>query len=208
MRNNQFQNVNKIINFVILLRMLRNKVTNHNAKPTTMEIINSLKGKDKVKVLFVCLGNICRSPAGEGILRAIVEENGAEADWEIDSAGLYGGHAGEMPDRRMRIHARRRGLELTHRSRKVTPRDLSYYDIILGMDDSNLSRLRDMSDSIETDAKIVPMISFVKNLATRYDHIPDPYYDGEEGFELVLDLLEEGCRNLFEAITQQRTKRS
>lgn len=164
------------------------------------------KGVRPIRVLFVCLGNICRSPAGEGILRAIVEENEAGADWEIDSAGLYGGHAGELPDRRMRIHARRRGLELTHRSRKVTRSDLSYYDIILGMDESNISRLLDMSPTLETDAKIVPMISFVKGIATRHDHIPDPYYDGEEGFELVLDLLEDGCRHLYDLITRQRLK--
>ena len=75
-----------------------------------------IDGIRPVKVLFVCLGNICRSPAGEGVLRSIVEENGADNDWVIDSAGTYGGHAGQLPDQRMRIHARRRGYELTHLS--------------------------------------------------------------------------------------------
>lgn len=157
-----------------------------------------------VRVLFVCLGNICRSPAAEGLLRAIIEEKGKEHEWEIDSAGLYGGHAGDLPDSRMRIHARRRGLELTHRSRKVRPSDFDYFDLILAMDHSNMSRLKEMSPSLETDTKIIPMISFVKNLASRYDHIPDPYYDGDQGFELVLDLLTDGCQNLYEAITQAR----
>lgn len=161
-------------------------------------------GTRPVRILFVCLGNICRSPAGEGLLRAIVAERGNEDDWEIDSAGLYGGHAGDLPDSRMRIHARRRGLELTHRSRKVRPSDFDYYDVILAMDQSNMSRLKEMSPTIETDAKILPMISFVKTLSTRYDHIPDPYYDGDQGFELVLDLLTDGCQNLYEAIEKSR----
>ncbi len=173
-------------------------------KPVTLPPLPPI-GLRPVRILFVCLGNICRSPAAEGILRAIIEENADSLNWEIDSAGLYGGHAGDLPDHRMRIHARRRGLQLTHRSRKVTAADLDYFDIILGMDHSNLSRLRDLSPSIETDAKILPMISFVNTVATRYDHIPDPYYDGDEGFELVLDLLSDGCHHLYNTITQART---
>ena len=80
-----------------------------------MDIINSLKGKEKVKVVFVCLGNICRSPAAEGVFRSIIEENNDADNWEIDSAGTGRYHIGDLPDHRMRIHARRRGLELTHR---------------------------------------------------------------------------------------------
>lgn len=152
-----------------------------------------------VKVLFVCLGNICRSPAAEGIMRHIVEENGDSRDWVIDSAGTGGYHIGQLPDNRMRIHARRRGLELTHRCRQVIPEDFYRFDLIIPMDASNESNLRRLSPTTETDAKIIPMARFV-DMALRYDHIPDPYYEGAEGFELVLDLLENGCANLYHSV--------
>ncbi len=108
-----------------------------------------IDGIRPVKVLFVCLGNICRSPAGEGVLRSIVEENGADNDWVIDSAGTYGGHAGQLPDQRMRIHARRRGYELTHRARRFSRSDFDDFDIIVPMDSSNERNLRDMARTTE-----------------------------------------------------------
>ena len=171
---------------------------NHNVNHKTQELINSLRGKEKIRVLFVCLGNICRSPAAEGVMRAIVEAEASESEFEIDSAGMGGWHVGQLPDNRMRIHARRRGYELTHRARRVSVGDFEDFDIIVAMDSSNESDLRDLAPSPEAAKKIVRMAEFIDLGGRYYDHVPDPYYEGSEGFELVLDLLENGCRNLYD----------
>lgn len=168
-------------------------------KEKTLEKIASLRGKDKIRVLFVCLGNICRSPAAEGILRSVDLEEGDSARWEIDSAGTYGGHAGDLPDRRMRAHAIQRGYNLTHRSRKVRETDFEDFDLIIPMDASNERQLHALAPTAEDEAKIVPMAEFFR-MTSRYDYVPDPYYEGADGFELVLDLLEDGCRHLHELL--------
>lgn len=178
-------------------------------RDTTSEnrsVVKLLKDKKPKKVLFVCLGNICRSPAAQGVLQHIVDTHGASADWEIDSAGTYGGHTGDMPDRRMRIHAQRRGYDLTHRSRRVRESDFDDFDLIIAMDKSNERNLRDMAPTTEAETKVVPMTEFI-TMSTRYDHVPDPYYEGAEGFELVLDLLENGCANLYDMLTDGKNQR-
>lgn len=151
----------------------------------------------KPRILFVCLGNICRSPAADGLMRSLLDENGER--WEIDSAGTGRYHIGELPDQRMRVHARRRGYDLTHRARQVRQSDFDHFDLIVAMDSSNEGDLRQLAPTDEAESKIVPMIDFV-DLSTRYDHIPDPYYEGSEGFELVLDLLENGLSNLYHSL--------
>lgn len=167
----------------------------------SIEAISRLKGKVKVRVLFVCLGNICRSPAADGIMQAIVAEHGDEARWEIDSAGTGGYHVGDLPDNRMRIHARRRGYELNHICRQVRYSDFDDFDLIIPMDANNEMNLKRLSPSLENEAKIVPMAKFI-DMALRYDYIPDPYYEGAEGFELVLNLLENGCANLYDVVSR------
>lgn len=167
--------------------------------PSTARLIERLRAKDHISILFVCLGNICRSPAAEGVMQAIVDEEGAAARFTIDSAGTGNYHIGDLPDQRMRIHARRRGYELTHRCRQVRAYDFDDFDIIVAMDASNERNLRRIAPSPEAEAKIVQMAEFV-DIASRYDHIPDPYYEGAEGFELVLDLLQSACRNLYDAL--------
>lgn len=155
-----------------------------------------------MNLLFVCLGNICRSPAAQGIMQSLVDNKGLQDKYTLDSAGLYGGHAGDLPDRRMRIHASRRGYDLTHRSRPVKSSDFEDFDLIIAMDDSNYSRLKNLAPSIEDEKKVVKMIDFVKGFPN-YHSVPDPYYEGAEGFEIVLDLLEDGCRNLLEELEKK-----
>ena len=171
--------------------------------PKTIELIESLKDKDKIRVLFVCLGNICRSPAAEGVLRRIVDEAGDGDRWTIDSAGIGRWHVGDLPDKRMRIHARDRGLELTHRCRQVRPYDFDNFDLIIGMDSQNIEDLRELAPSPEAEVRIIPMGDFLP-ASYNYYFIPDPYYEGSEGFELVLDLLEEACRDLYATLTPAR----
>lgn len=150
-----------------------------------------------VRILFVCLGNICRSPAAEGVMRALVSEAGLDDRFVIDSAGTGGYHIGDLSDSRMRVHARRRGYELTHICRQVRASDFDDFDIIICMDAANIRNLKRMAPTVEAEQKIVPMAMYL-TIATRYDHIPDPYYEGAEGFELVLDLLENACANLLD----------
>lgn len=160
-----------------------------------MEEVNN-----RYKVLFVCLGNICRSPAAQGIFEHIVRENGMEDKIEADSAGTYGGHRGELPDKRMRTAAMYRGYGLTHRSRPISSLDFLDFDLVIAMDDQNYEDLMHMAPSVEATHKIKRMSSFLK--VRQMSYIPDPYYMGSEGFALVLDLLEDGCRNLYEAIVK------
>lgn len=158
------------------------------------------EANNRYKVLFVCLGNICRSPAAQGIFEHIVRENGMEDKIEADSAGTYGGHRGELPDKRMRTAAMYRGYGLTHRSRPVSSLDFLDFDLVIAMDDQNYEDLMHMAPSVEATHKIKRMSSFLK--VRQMSYIPDPYYMGSEGFALVLDLLEDGCRNLYEAIVK------
>lgn len=168
--------------------------------PRTELLLARLHNAAKVRVLFVCLGNICRSPAAEGLMRDVVERHVDSERWEIDSAGIGDWHTGQLPDKRMRVHANRRGYNLTHHARQVKSSDFENFDLIIAMDSQNESDLRDLAPSPEACDKIVRMNEFV-TLYTRYDHIPDPYYEGAEGFELVLDLLENSTESLYQAIT-------
>jgi protein-tyrosine phosphatase len=158
-------------------------------------------GNGKYRILFVCLGNICRSPAAEAVMRRLVEERGLGGRIEIDSAGTYGGHVGNLPDRRMRVHARERGYELTHLSRPITGNDFEQFDLLVGMDSGNVQSMRDMAATLEEARKIVMMGDYIR-FNRSYDYVPDPYYEGSEGFELVLDLLEDACGNLLDRLIE------
>lgn len=155
----------------------------------------------KTRILFVCLGNICRSPAAEGVMKRLVEREGVQEEFVIDSAGIIGYHQGELPDPRMRSHAARRGYLLTHRSRPVTSNDFLEFDWIIGMDDRNLDDLHRLSPTLEAEEKICRMTDFCRH-HPEADHVPDPYYGGAAGFDLVLDLLEDGCQGLLDRLTR------
>lgn len=153
----------------------------------------------KVRVLFVCLGNICRSPAAEGVLRAMARDRRLDDRLEVDSAGTYGGHAGQLPDPRMREAALRRGYMLTHRARQVTREDFSQFDRIVAMDASNYRNLHRLAPSSQAAARVVRVADFFRRFSGQQE-VPDPYYEGREGFERVLDLLEDACGGLLEEI--------
>lgn len=154
----------------------------------------------KKKILFVCLGNICRSSTAEGVMLNLLIERGLQHEFVIDSAGTSSYHQGDLPDTRMRKHAQKRGYDLVHRSRPVKVEDFYEFDYIIGMDDQNIADLRELSPSPEETKKVHRMVEFI----TYHDvtHIPDPYYGGAEGFELVLDLLEDACTGLLNSLTQ------
>lgn len=150
----------------------------------------------KCKILFVCLGNICRSPSAEGVARHIIKERGWEELFEIDSAGLHSYHAGELPDPRMREAAQKRGYDLTSRSREVEQKDFYSQDYIVAMDDANATELYHRAPTLEASRKIIKMRDYFPE-EEKLDYVPDPYYGGRDGFELVLDLLETSVERLL-----------
>lgn len=153
------------------------------------------------RILFVCLGNICRSSSAEEIMRTLVKRAGLQQEIDVDSAGILNYHQGELPDSRMRMHAARRGYELTHRSRPVCTDDFFEFDWIIGMDDRNIQDLKDKAPSLETEKKICRMTDFCR--VKQVDYVPDPYYGGAQGFENVLDILEDACSGLLEEIRKE-----
>ncbi len=147
-------------------------------------------------VLFVCMGNICRSPTAEGIFRKLVSEAGRDAEFSVDSAGTIGYHAGERADRRMRAAATARGYELNSLARRIGPRDFDRFDWIVTMDEDNLRDVSALNPG--SRARVVRMCDYceVHDVA----EVPDPYYGGEEGFQTVIDILEDACGNLLRKI--------
>lgn len=153
---------------------------------------------DMKRILFVCLGNICRSAAAEEIMRHLLLQEGKEHRVEVDSAGILAYHQGEQADPRMRAHATRRGYDITHLSRPVVTDDFYRFDLLIGMDDSNIDALREKAPDVETQQKVRRMTDYCRHKTA--DHVPDPYYGGAQGFENVLDILEDACEGLLSTL--------
>jgi protein-tyrosine phosphatase len=159
-----------------------------------------------VRILFVCLGNICRSPTAEGVMRRLVAEAGLSDEIVIDSAGTAAYHVGNPPDERATVAARRRGTELAGAARQVRPSDFEDFDLLLAMDGSNLDELRRLAPDDGTRARVRLLREFDPASAGAPDlDVPDPYYGGPRGFDTVLDHVEAACRGLLEHIVAHRS---
>jgi protein-tyrosine phosphatase len=157
------------------------------------------------RVLFVCLGNICRSPAAEGVFVHLLSQQGLADRFVVDSAGTGGWHVGRRADERMRAAATRRGIDLTSRARQIDPGDLHSFDHILTMDDDNLAAVRALAREAGNpagQAQIEAMTRYCRRHSGVLE-VPDPYYGGPQGFEQVLDLLDDACRGLLEALVRK-----
>lgn len=157
-----------------------------------------------VKVLFVCMGNICRSPTAHGVFRALVENEGLSQAIEIDSAGTHAYHVGSAPDRRAQATAQERGIDISDLlARRVEPDDFDLFDFVVAMDQDNYMSLSEICPDQHVD-KIYMFMDFADHMRTR--EVPDPYYGGPSGFDRVFDLVEAASEGLLQEIRQRHLK--
>ena len=161
----------------------------------------AMNSQKRVKVLFICMGNICRSPTAHGVFRHLVESEGLSHLIEIDSAGTHAYHVGEAPDKRSSATAKQRGIDLSDlRARQVNLGDLYEYDYVLAMDDHNFARLIEIS-APEVRHKIELFLDYAPDLGVT--EVPDPYYGGASGFDHVFDLVQAASEGLLAHIRAQ-----
>ena len=155
----------------------------------------------KISVLFVCLGNICRSPAAEAIFINLLEKKGLTDAFIVDSAGTGNWHIGKKADSRMRIAAERRDINILSRARQITRKDFEEFNYILAMDDSNFRNIQDLKS--KTSFKDFPSIKKIQSFRSVFNEqeVPDPYFGGDEGFDYVLDILEDSVSGFLESIS-------
>jgi len=157
-----------------------------------------------IRILFVCMGNICRSPTAEGVMRHLVGQAGLQSRILVDSAGTHGYHLGEPPDPRAQAAADRRGYDLSAlRAREVKTADFEAFDLILAMDFNNLDRLQTICPSIH-EAKLGMLMGYAREFKTPI--VPDPYYRGSADFDRVLDYVEDACKGLMEVLIQSNAE--
>ena len=161
---------------------------------------------DQYKVLFVCMGNICRSPAAEGVFRSFVESQDRDDEIVIDSAGTIGYHTGELPDQRMRVAASRRGYKLDSRARQVKKSDITEFDLVVAMDHDNYYYLVSLADGVAGNIKLLGHFLGAGDVyIDELSPVPDPYYGGEQGFEKVLDMLEHACQPMLDYCLEKQS---
>ena len=154
---------------------------------------------NKKRILFVCMGNICRSPAAEAIMKKVIADKDLSNQIEVDSAGTIDYHEGEYADERMQKHAEKRGYKLGHIARGFKPGiDFNSSDYIVTMDYNNYYDIVHMDSKNQYSNKIFRLSEFAVNI--KFDEVPDPYYGGDKGFEIVLDIIEDACKGLMEKI--------
>jgi len=155
----------------------------------------------KISVLFVCLGNICRSPAAEAIFKSLLEKRGLTDGFMVDSAGTGSWHIGKKADSRMRIAAERRDINILSRARQITIKDFDKFSYILAMDDSNFRNIQDLKNrKSSTDFASIKKIQDFRSVFNEQE-VPDPYFGGDEGFDYVLDILEDSVNGFLESIS-------
>ena len=160
--------------------------------------VNDMNSKN-INLLFVCLGNICRSPAAEGIMKKMIADEGLEERIFVDSSATSSWNEGKTPDERMRLHGSKRGYDFCSIARTFRSSDFDKFDYILVMDNNNYMNVKKLAKSEEDVSKIYRMTDF-SNEFSDHDHVPDPYYGGDDGFNLVMDLLEDACRGLLKEV--------
>lgn len=153
-------------------------------------------------VLFVCLGNICRSPTAHGVFERLVEQAGLVGQVRVDSAGTAATHAGELPDSRSRAVAKARGLDLTHRARQIVREDFQRFDLLVAMDGRNHGHLVAMAPDAAARNKVKLLRDYEPGGGPAQD-VPDPYYGGDDGFARVLDLCEAACAGLLTVVRRE-----
>mgnify|MGYP000859634067 CR=1 FL=1 len=164
--------------------------------------LEEAKAKAMVRVLFVCMGNICRSPVAEGVFRRMLEGVGLTEKIYVDSAGTHSYHTGAPPDARSQATALRRGVDLRGlRARRVTVADFAEFDYLLAMDRDNFQHLLESCEEPELRSRIQLFMDYAPHLPER--EVPDPYYGGPHGFERVMDLIEEAAEGLLRGIRQR-----
>lgn len=158
------------------------------------------------RILFVCLGNICRSPTAEGVMRHMLRESDLHESVDVESAGTGGWHVGHPPDERASSAAGRRGIALESQAQRFIVEHFDDFDLILAMDRQNLADVRSLAPHADHEGKVALLREFDPEAIAAGDlEVPDPYYGGEQGFEDVLDMIERACEGLIEEIRRART---
>lgn len=163
-----------------------------------LKLDKTITQDDPLKICFVCLGNICRSPTAEGIFQHLVEERSLSPYFEIDSAGTSAYHIGESANSKSQQIAQQRGVSLDSKARKFVHDDLSYFDLILAMDNENMADIRQMDAESAHDQKIMRLREFDPTPENK--EVPDPYYGGIKGFENVFDVVKRSCELLLDEL--------